>query len=70
MMAYRGDGVGLGAVGELSGGRAVGGVGSDDLSGILDRLTAVTPGGGASHEGGGSGDHGGTHFCLFVVWEY
>lgn len=69
-MAYRGDGVGLGAVGELSGGGAVGGVGSDDLSGVLDRLTTITPSSGTSHEGGGSGDHGGTHFCGLVWVEY
>lgn len=63
--AYRSDSVGLGAVGDLSGSRAVGGVSSDNLSGVLDRLAAVSPSSGASHEGGRSGDHSGTHFCCW-----
>lgn len=60
--SYRSHSVGLATVSDLSSGRAVGRIGSHDLSGVLDRLGAIIVGSSASHEGGGSGDHGGTHF--------
>lgn len=59
-ISYLGDGVGLAVVHNLRGRRAVGGVGSHNLSGVHG---AVGPGGCTSHEGGGSSCDGGeTHF--------
>jgi len=55
------DGVGDTTVGDLSGFRAVGGVGSYNLSRV-DWASVVAPGIGASDESGGSGDSSGeTH---------
>ena len=70
MISYRGDGVGAGAVGDLRGGRAVGGVGRHDLGGVADGAVVAGGGdggggtgcGGTGHEGSRGGDDGGTHF--------
>ena len=47
-------------MGNLSGRRAVGGVGSNNLGGIADGT--VVAGGGTGHEGSRGSDDGGTHF--------
>jgi len=54
VISYLSDGVGAGAVGDLSGSRAVGGVGSNDLGGVADGAVGV--GEGTGHEGSGSSD--------------
>jgi len=59
-----GDGVGLATVGDLGRLGAVGGVGSHNL-GDIGRGSVVAVGGGASNEGGGSGDGSETHFDGF-----
>lgn len=52
--SYLGDGVGLCAVGDLCSGRAEGGVGSHDLSGVLDGGGTISMGSSdTSHEGSG-----------------
>lgn len=58
----RGDGVGLVTVGDDSSGRAVGGVGRDDLSDVGDVL--VSQGAGGGEDKGGSGE---LHFDGFGV---
>ena len=67
MISYLSDGVGAGAVGDLSGSRAVGGVGSKNLSGVADG-TVVAVGGGTGHEGSRGSDGGGTHFDYLSYW--
>lgn len=57
--SHRSHGVGLASVGDLGGSRAVGGVGSHELSGI-DWLGTIVVSRSTGHEG--SRDHGGTHF--------
>ena len=60
--AYLSHGVGLAVVDDRGGSRAEGGVGSENLSGVVDGR--IAPSIGTSHEGGGSSDDGGgTHFC-------
>ena len=52
--AYLGDGVDAATVGNLSGLRAVGGDGGDDLRGVL--RVGLAGGGSDSHEGGAGGN--------------
>lgn len=54
-VSYLGDGIGLCAVGNLSSGRAEGGVSSHNLSGVLDWGSAIASVGSSdtSHEGSG-----------------
>ncbi len=52
---YLSDGVGARAVGDLSGSRAVGGVGSNDLGGVADGAVVVV-GESTGHESSRGGD--------------
>lgn len=68
-MAHLSNGVGHLAVDNLSGIRAVGLIGGDDLGGVGDAgrgLVAVL-GGGHGEEGCCRGDNGGLHFEMFGV---
>ena len=64
-----GDGVGVCAVGDLGGGRAVGGVGGDDLGGVADIVAvAAVNGGGGGYGQGEDGGHGGEMHLLLLFF--